>query len=1140
MKRQNNINVFISYAHKDGADVAQRLQRDLASQGFDAWLDQRRLHSGGVWTIEIEQAIDKSEVLLALMSPGSYISEICRAEQLRALRKGKRVIPLLARSGGDIPLYLEVKQYRDFTGANPYPSQLNLLLEDIRGTASVALRDEYRTTRVTYVTRPPTVVNFIKRQEVLTTLRDALFADHSRQPLALTALAGMGGIGKTVLAHALTSDPAVQDAFPDGIVWITIGREQTFDLPASFREIGKALGDDLQRYDTLPACINQYKTALAQKAVLIVVDDVWKKSDLQPFLADSRRSRLLFTTRDASIVRFIGAQEHTAKLLDMDQARELLATWAGLDAKPRPPQLDALVQECGNLPLAVSLMGAMLRGATLEEWEDALALLREADLTAIADRLPPGQESFFRAVEVSFAALEPEMQGRYKALAVLLEDMATPLPILQTLWGVCEPEARRISRTFVDRSLAQRQQETGAIRLHDLQLDYVRAQYPDREALELIHGAVRLSSHVIDRDPTQFASQIVGRLLFYQDVPAVQQFSESVIEGAPRPWLRPLQFALIPPGTGLIRTLAGHATVLTGVSISRDGRRAASASWDSTLKVWDLQSGRELHTLEGHSGLLSVNGVAMSADGRRVVSASRDRTLKVWDLESGRELHTLEGHVDSVNGVALSHDGKRAVSASDDRTLKVWDLERGRELRTLAGHTDAVRHVALSEDGRRAVSASDDGTLKVWDLEGGHELHTLKGHSGAVSAVAVSGDGRRAVSASHDRTLKVWDLEIGREIRTLTGHSDPVWSVAITTGGEYAVSGSEDSTVRIWNLQTGRQVRTLTGHSLVVTGVAVSGDGQRAVSGSWDQTIKVWGLKGGRDAQNLQGHSGSVNGVAVSADVRRAVSVSYDRTVKVWDLETRQDRYSLEGHSDVVWSVALSRDGRRAVSASDDRTLKVWDLERGRELHTLEGHAGGVYGVAMSREGRRAVSASHDRTLKVWDLETGREVRTLAGHSGGVSAVAVSVDGQRAVSASDDKTLKVWDLETGRQVRTLAGHSSRVAGVAISGDGRRAISASDDKTLKVWDLETGREVRTLAGHSSKVMGVAVTEDGRRAVFASGDPTLKVWNLETGEVSATFTCDAHAFCCAFAGDREIVAGDASGRVHFLSLELDEDR
>ena len=138
-------------------------------------------------------------------------------------------------------------------------------------------------------------------------------------------------------------------------------------------------------------------------------------------------------------------------------------------------------------------------------------------------------------MEVSFQSLKPEMQERYKALAVLLEDMAAPLPILQTLWNVDETEARRISRNLVDRSLAQSDSAGESIRLHDLQLDYVRAQYPDRETLELIHGAVRLSSHVIESDPGQFASQLVGRLLPYGDSPAIRQFTASLVQAAPGP-----------------------------------------------------------------------------------------------------------------------------------------------------------------------------------------------------------------------------------------------------------------------------------------------------------------------------------------------------------------------------------------------------------------------------------------------------------------------------------------------------------------------------------------------------------------------------------------------------------------------------
>jgi tricorn protease-like protein len=173
--------------------------------------------------------------------------------------------------------------------------------------------------------------------------------------------------------------------------------------------------------------------------------------------------------------------------------------------------------------------------------------------------------------------------------------------------------------------------------------------------------------------------------------------------------------------------------------------------------------------------------VAVTADGKRAVSASWDKTLKVWDLKGGGALRgfvgwlkggqrdalrTLEGHSDFVVGVAVTPDGKRAVSASWDKTLKVWDLETGRAERTLEAHSGCVYGVAVTADGKRAISASSHATLKVWDLETGWALRTLEGHTASVYGVAVTLDGKQAVSASADHTLKVWDLDTGQLIAT--------------------------------------------------------------------------------------------------------------------------------------------------------------------------------------------------------------------------------------------------------------------------------------------------------------------------------------------------------------------------------------
>jgi len=1132
--------VFLSYAHRDDG-LARRLKQDLAREGYEVWIDTNRIPGGAVWTTEIEGAIDQSDAVLALMSEASYRSPICRAEQLRALRKEKRVIPLRVEKDTDIPLYLEAEHYRDLSDALSYSTTFSKLLEDIRGSECVAVSQQYRTTPVAYITAPPRVMNEIPRPDALKALRDTVMSDTLGQPVALTALAGMGGVGKTVLAQALVRDEVVQQAFPDGIVWITMGKESAHNVLLILKEMAKALRDDPRLYENELAATNRYRTWLVKRAVLLVVDDVWSKQDLQPFLAESPRSRLLFTTRDAAIARFTGAREHTAELPDLDQSRQLLASWTMPAESPLPAIADEMIAECGRLPLAIAVMGGLLRGAAPEEWQDQLMLLRNADLEEIRSQLPEGQESFFRAIEVSVNALAPEMRERYKALSVLLEDMPAAPPVLQTLWNVSGSQARRIAKFFVDRSLSQRDGES--IRLHDLQHDYVRAQYPDRDALDLIHGAVRLASHVIARDPSQFASQIVGRLLPHREVAAIREFTSQIEAGAPGPWLRPLWPALHPPGTALIRTLEGHSGSVDGVAVTPDGKRVVSTS-DKTLKVWELNTGQVLGTLNTQAN--AVYCVAVTPDGKRVVcgSGGGNDPIRVLDLTSGKLLRTLPGHGGMTKAVAVTPDGKRAVSAAADKTLKVWDLETGQLLHTLEAHSGHPYGVAVTADGNHAVSASWDKTLKVWDLDSGLALRTLQGHSDRVLGVAVTQDGKRAVSASKDKTLKIWDLNSGQSLRTLTGHSDAVNSVAITPDGKRAVSASDDHTLKVWDLDAGL-MRTFEGHSDSVRGVAVTPNGNRAVSASSDKTLKVWDLNTVRVPPKAQSHALSVYAVAASLNSLRAVSASRDKTLKVWDLNTGQVLRTLEGHSAPVFDVTLTSDSNRAISASGDKTLKLWDLNTGEVLRTLESHDGRAFRVLLTQDGRRAVSSSSRDTLTVWDLDSGLPLRRLS-HPETEFALAVKDGADCVICSRGNDTLNVWTLDSGLLLRTInlrevgtgfrCAFPGRVSLIAATPDGNRAFCAYHDVqqmvSLIVCELESTGEVRVRQDNAFGVRSIAVTTDGKIGVSTSEDKTLKVWDLETGLAIARFQCDAYPTCCAFAGDQNIIAGDQGGWLHFL--------
>ena len=657
------------------------------------------------------------------------------------------------------------------------------------------------------------------------------------------------------------------------------------------------------------------------------------------------------------------------------------------------------------------------------------------------------------------------------------------------------------------------------------------ARARERKLIELLRGALKLSMHVLVADPRQLASQMVGRLLPFEDMPAIRSFIDEIANGAPRPWLRPLHPALQPPGGPLIRTLEGHWGGVMAVAITPDGRHAVSGSSDNTLRVWDLKGNEPPRVLEGHSYV--VRAVAITPDGRHAVSGSNDSTLRVWDLKGNEPPRVLEGHSGWVRAVAITPDGRHALSGSDDNTLRVWDLEGHQPPRVLEGHSDWVVAVAITPDGRHAVSGSDDNTLRVWDLKGNEPPRVLEGQSGGVSAVAITPDGRHAVSGSDDNTLRVWDLKGNEPPRVLEGHSGGVSAVAITPDGRHAVSGSDDNTLRVWDLKGNEPPRVLEGHSGWVSAVAITPDGRHAVSGSSDNTLRVWDLKGNEPPRVLEGHWGGVSAVTITPDGRHAVSGSLDKTLLVWDLKGNEPPRVLEGHSNMVMAVAITPDGRHAVSGSVDKTLRVWDLRGNEPPRVLEGHSGWVSAVAITPDGRHAVSGSWDKTLRVWDLESHQPPRVLEGQSALVSAVAITPDGRHAVSGSGDRTLRVWDLKGNEPPRVLEGHSDTVRAVAITPDGRHAVSGSDDNTLRAWDLKGNEPPRVLEGHSDTVRAVAITPDGRHAVSGSDDNTLRAWDLSLSKCVVVFTCDAPICCCGW-GRTRIVVGDLLGRLHLLEL------
>lgn len=332
--------------------------------------------------------------------------------------------------------------------------------------------------------------HFMPRPEALDRLRQLVLGE-AEGPVVLTGRArrvgvhGMGGIGKTVLAAALARDQALRQAFPDGIYWLTLGREPILTTLQS--QLARSLGGAESHIDDPQGGRALLRELLAGRRCLLVLDDVWRAEHAAALEVVDLPGRLLVTTRDAGLIASLGAVEQRLEVLDEESALALLAEWAGQPREALPAEARQVARECGMLPLALSMVGATVRGRP-ERWGRALARLQSADLDKIQQQFPHyAYPDLLRAIQVSVEELEPEAQARYRELAVYPEDTPIPEASLRVYWapaGLARYDVEDLVDLLVDRSLARREAaQDGALTLHDLQHDYLRWQAADLRGL---------------------------------------------------------------------------------------------------------------------------------------------------------------------------------------------------------------------------------------------------------------------------------------------------------------------------------------------------------------------------------------------------------------------------------------------------------------------------------------------------------------------------------------------------------------------------------------------------------------------------------------------------------------------------------
>lgn len=1033
---------------------------------------------------------------------------------------------------------------------------------------------------------PPRTGSFVVRPRLRDELLRLLTAPDAGLVGLTMALHGAGGFGKTTLAAETCRLPEIRGAFPDGVLWVTVGeRAAGAQLAAKINDLSELLSGERPTLSGPEQAGYHLGRLLDERRALLVVDDVWHRSQLLPFLYGGAGCVRLVASRvrgilpDDAALLLVDAMEHA-------EARALLA--AGIDAGgdawsgggsssgsgsgaggsgggaagPLMAQLDRLAALTGRWPVLLGLVSRTLRravrtGVSAVDAAEAIERRLRRDGPVALDLRSAGARELAVAatMEASLALLPAGQLDRYLELAVFPEDADIPLAVLDVWWaaarGVDGPSTEQICEDLADLALVSAyRQDTRMLRLHDVVHAYLRGRAgPTRLAAlhaDLLAAATRLLPASLGPSPAGADAGDAGG------------GGGNSADGLPpaggvRPWWllpqeagylwRELGYHLAEAGRGDelaatvcdLRYVTAKLRLLGPVPVEADLARVD----DPVAGELRRSLGRAAHLLTPTEPAHALAGVLTSRLAQTpsltpmveafAATLPDVRLASRWPLPDAPDpalRRVLHGHAGGIFAAAVSADGRLLAAAEAIGAVRVWDAADGRVVAVLTGSPASVVTCAISPDGRWLVSGDTAGEIRIWDLATRQVRQVLSGHAVGVRSCVISPDGTWLASGDTGGEVRIWDVATGRTRRVLVGVAG-VRVCAIGPDGTWLASGHTTGDIRIWDLRSGEARLLSAEDSGGVRAAVASPDGTWLAVGYTTGTIRLWDTATGRTRAVLTGHVAEAYALAVGPDGQWLVSGSLDRTIRVWDVPEARTTGVLGGHTAGVRACVVSPDGTWLASADQVGVVQVWDVALARRPGSAAAPATGIRSCAFSPDGRLLAVGEVTGTVRVWDVAGEDTALVLRGHTGGVWECPFSPDGRRLATASDDRTVRVWDLESRTSV-VLSGHDAEVWGCSFTPDGARLASCDSGGSVRIWDVDTATVVQELPGHTAGVWACPVGPDGTWLATGGEDQTVRIWDLGSGQTRAMLPHPAAVWICAVSPDGDVVAsGDADG-------------
>ena len=436
---------------------------------------------------------------------------------------------------------------------------------------------------------------------------------------------------------------------------------------------------------------------------------------------------------------------------------------------------------------------------------------------------------------------------------------------------------------------------------------------------------------------------------------------------------------------------------VSAIKITPDGNTLFAAGLH--LECWNLATRKLRRAIPATLGLHYA--LSVSRDGKRLATAGSDQQITIRDTKTLRALTTVRGISETVFSLDFSFDGERIASGGADGSVKIWNTQTGRRIATLNGHSCRIAGVGFQSQDNTLISLGSSGQIKLWDASAAEREAVLTTMTFTPLVLSFSPDGRSIACGGRGPEVAIVDPVSARVIRQLpvvpTHLTAICWSKAagrlLVAGQDRVFCWDTSSWKRYQQRKPGLQIRS-----------AALADPETAVIAGKPWFLSSWNINTG-EQRGFADAAGEF--LALSADRGRAVVVS-DVDLKVVELQSGRSHRFGKGEYRKRFCVAVSPSFELAASGTINGDVELWDLKKHERVTILRGHSGAVRAVAFSPDGKTLATAGMDHRIKLWDLRTHELQSTLTGHRGAVFAIAFSPDGRSLASTGPDRRIRIW------------------------------------------------------------------------------------------------------------------------------------